>query len=184
MHLPQKWPLALWFSGQYFIYISKSLPCATCLLHPIHLNMCINILTILEEAYNLRSFSLCPLFLINRGYFIECLGYLRVLQKTHLICDYQSNKHWTNNRHDVCHAFGDHHHYGSISWGQISVIHLETHMNSTVQSDSNCEQCHCCCGIFRVNEVQYKQSQTGAPLSCDRSVSMGYMFLKYAERLN
>jgi len=184
MHLPQKWPLALRFSGQYFIYIFEFPPCATCLLYPDLLNMCINFLTILEGAYNLGSFSLYSLLLKNRGFFIVCLGYMRVLQKTHLICDYQSNKHWSNNRHDVCHTIGNPHHYASIIWGQINVIHLETHINSTVQSDGNCKQCHCCCGIFGADEVQSKQSQTRAPVSCDQRVNMGYMFLKYAECLN
>ena len=146
-------------------------------------SMCINIFTVSEEASNLGNFSLYSLPLTHRGFFIVCLGYMRVLQKTHLICDYQSNKHWSNNRHDVCYAAGDSHHYASIIWRQINVIHHETHKNSTVQSNSNCEQCHCCCGIFGVDEGQSKQSQTGAPVSCDQRVIVGYMFLKYAERL-
>ena len=183
MHLSHKWPLALRFSGQYFIFPNSPL-CATSLLHPILRNMCVSILTILDEAYNLGSFPLCSLLLINRGYFIACLGYVRVLQQTHLICDYHSNNHWSNNRHDVCHAVGDSHHCASIIWGQINVIHLETHINSTVHSDSNCEQCHCCCRIFSADEVQSNQSQTGAPVSCDQRVNMDYMFLKYTEQLN
>jgi len=175
--------MIFWLIFRIHFQIPPSL-CATCLIHHTFLNMHINILTILEEAYNLGSFSSCSLLLINRGCFIVCLGYMRFLQKTHLICDYQSNKHWSNNRHDVCEEVGDSHHCASIIWGQINVIQLETHITSTIQSDTNCEQCHWCCRIFSADEVQSNQSQTGAAVCCDQCVNMGYMFLKYAEHLN